>query len=109
MTVAHGGVEDDDAVGVARAKQRIEAGRRCGLGSRAPQDTWELRPMLSIPLAIYLVGLALVLRGAFRHAGETGHPSVRQLAVKRGLAWTGIWGLLFLLYLLVMSLGGFGM
>ena len=29
-----------------------------------------------------------MLRGAFRHAGETGHPSVRQLAVKRGLAWT---------------------
>ena len=50
-----------------------------------------------------------MLRGAFRHAGETGHPSVRQLAVKRGLAWTGIWGLLFLLYLLVMSLGAFGM
>jgi hypothetical protein len=65
--------------------------------------------MLSIPLAIYLVGLALVLRGAFRHAGEVGHPGVRRLAVKRGLAWTGIWGLLFVLYLLVMSLGGFGM
>ena len=46
-----------------------------------------------------------MLRGAFRHAGETGHPSVRQLAVKRGLAWTGIWGLLFLLYLLVMGQG----
>ncbi len=65
--------------------------------------------MLSIPLAIYLVGLALVLRGAFRHAGKTGHPSVRQLALKRGLAWTGIWVLLFVLYLLVMSLGSFGM
>ncbi len=65
--------------------------------------------MLSIPLAIYLIGLALVLRGAFRHAGKTGHPSVRQLALKRGLAWTGIWGLLFVLYLLVMGLGSFGM
>ena len=65
--------------------------------------------MLSIPLAIYLIGLALVLRGAFRHAGETGHPSVRRLALKRGLVWTGIWALLFVLYLLVMSLGGFGM
>ncbi len=65
--------------------------------------------MLSIPLAIYLIGLALVLRGAFRHAGKTGHPSVRQLALKRGLAWTGIWGLLFALYLLVMSLGSFGL
>lgn len=65
--------------------------------------------MLSIPLAVYLIGLALVLRGAFRHAGETGQPSVRRLAVKRGLAWTGIWALLFLLYLLVMSLGSFGM
>ena len=65
--------------------------------------------MLSIPLAVYLIGLALVLRGAFRHAGEAGYPRVRQLAVKRGLVWTGIWGLLFVLYLLVMSLGGFGM
>lgn len=65
--------------------------------------------MLSIPLAIYLIGLALVLRGAFRHAGEAGHPSARRLAVKRGLAWTGIWALLFVFYLLVMGLGGFGM
>jgi hypothetical protein len=65
--------------------------------------------MLSIPLAVYLVGLGLVLRGAFRHAGEAGHPGVRRLAVRRGLAWTGIWALLFVLYLLVMSLGGFGM
>jgi hypothetical protein len=40
---------------------------------------------------------------------STRHPSVRQLALKRGLAWTGIWGLLFVLYLLVMGLGSFGM
>jgi len=65
--------------------------------------------MLSIPLAVYLVGLALVLRGAFRHAGEAGHPGAGPLAVKRGLAWTGVWILLFLLYLLVMGLGSLGL
>jgi len=65
--------------------------------------------MLSIPLAVYLVGLALVLRSAFRHAGKTGHPGIGRLAVKRGLAWTGIWALLFLLYLLIMGLGSFGL
>ena len=65
--------------------------------------------MLSIPLAVYLIGLALVLRGAFRHAGEAGQPSVRRLALNRGLAWTGIWALLFVLYLLAMGFGSFGM
>jgi DMSO/TMAO reductase YedYZ heme-binding membrane subunit len=65
--------------------------------------------MLSIPLTVYLIGLALVLRSAFRHAGEAGQPGAGRLALKRGIAWTGIWALLFLLYMLVMSLGSFGM
>jgi hypothetical protein len=65
--------------------------------------------MLSIPLAIYIVGLAVVLRGALRHSGEAGHPGAGRLALKRCLAWTGIWALLFGLYMLVMSLGSFGM
>ena len=65
--------------------------------------------MLTIPFAVYLIGLALVLRSVFRHAGESGHPSVRRLALKRGLTWTGIWGVLFFFYLLVIGFGSFGM
>ena len=65
--------------------------------------------MLSIPLAVYLVGLALVLRGALRHAGEAGRPGAGRLALKRSLIWTGIWALLFGLYLLILGLGSFGM
>ena len=54
------------------------------------------------------------LRHSGRHkpsgevAGETaGQPG--RLALKRGLAWTGIWALLFLLYILILGLGSLGM
>jgi hypothetical protein len=39
---------------------------------------------------------------------RTGESSAR-LALKRGLAWTGIWALLFLLYILILGLGSLGM
>ncbi len=65
--------------------------------------------MLTIPLAVYLIGLALVLHRVFRRAGEDDGSSAGRLALKRGLAWTGIWALLFLLYVLILGLGSFGM
>ncbi len=65
--------------------------------------------MLTIPIAVYLIGLAFVLKGAFRRAGDAGAPGVRRIALKRGLAWTGIWAVLFVIYLLVMGFGSFGM
>ncbi len=67
-----------------------------------------VRPMLTIPFAAYLIGLALVLQRVFRRAGEDGESCAR-LALKRGLVWTGIWGLLFLIYVLILGLGSFGM
>jgi hypothetical protein len=68
--------------------------------------------MLTVPIAVYLIGLAFVLKGAFRRAGDAGDgdaPVMRRIALKRALAWTGIWAVLFVIYLLVMGLGGFGM
>ncbi len=64
--------------------------------------------MLTIPFAVYLIGLALVLHRVIRRAGGDGESSAR-LALKRGLAWTGIWALLFLIYVLILGLGSFGM
>jgi hypothetical protein len=68
--------------------------------------------MLTIPIAVYLIGLAFVLKSAFRragNAGDPGAPGVRRVALKRGLAWTGIWAVLLVIYLLIMGLGSFGM
>ncbi len=65
--------------------------------------------MLTIPFAVYLIGLALVLHRVFRRAGEDDGSSAGRLALKRGLAWTGIGALLFLLYVLILGLGSFGM
>ncbi len=64
--------------------------------------------MLTIPFAVYLIGPALVLHRVFRRAGGDGESSAR-LALKRGLAWTGIWALLFLIYVLILGLGSLGM
>ncbi len=63
--------------------------------------------MFTIPFAVYLIGLALVLYRVFRRAGDAS--SAGRLVLKRGLAWTGIWALLFLLYVLILGLGSFGM
>jgi hypothetical protein len=65
--------------------------------------------MLTIPIAVYLIGLAFVLKGAFRHTDDAGAPGVRQIALKRALVWTGIWAVLFVIYLLIIGLGSFGM
>ena len=65
--------------------------------------------MLTIPFAVYLIGLAVVLYRVFRRAGEADGSGTGRLALKHGLAWTGIWVLLFLLYFLVLGLGSFGM
>ena len=65
--------------------------------------------MLTIPIAVYLIGLAFVLKGAFRRTDDAGAPGVRRVALKRVLAWTGIWAALFVIYLLIMGVGSFGM
>ncbi len=63
--------------------------------------------MFTIPFAVYLIGLALVLHRVFRRADDAS--SAGRLALKHGLAWTGIWALLLLLYVLILGLGSFGM
>ena len=75
----------------------------------AHAGTEKTPPMLTIPIAVYLIGLAFVLKGAFQRTGDAGAPGVRRVALKRVLAWTGIWAALFVIYLLIMALGNFGM
>ncbi len=50
--------------------------------------------MLTIPFAVYLIGLALVLYQVFRRAGEDDNAGAGRLALKCGLAGgrlTEIW------------------